>query len=191
LITVISTGWVTAQEISTSELEASKVIPENVQIIPEQGARYKLVYPVKKSESVRVSIYDQHNRIMLSEYVKNQEGFMKSYDFSNLADGIYQVHIESASGILTKEIVHKYRQDDIDFYVERDKHSKSYRLVVKGVKNTPVYVDIMNAKRDMIFEDTIEIGKAFSRTYRFKRSLPDNLLFRISTESYSITKEVK
>jgi len=35
LVIVISTGWAMAQEVSTSEMEASKKIPESIQVVPE------------------------------------------------------------------------------------------------------------------------------------------------------------
>ena len=190
-ITVISTGWAIAQEVSTSELEASKKIKENIQVVHELDAHYKLVYPVKKTEQVRIRIYDDENRLLLSEKVENHEGFMKSYDFSNLADGIYTINIQSPSGIISKEVYHSYQKDDIDFSVERHPDKKSFRLVVRGVQKDPVYVDIMDEKSVKIFEDIIDIGKGFSRTYRFDGRLPDNLLFRVSSANTSITKEVR
>lgn len=191
LVTVIGAGWATAQEVSTSEMEASKEIPENIQVVPEFDARYKLVYPVKKTEPVRVRIYDSENRLLLSEKVENHEGFMKSYDFSNLSDGLYTINIQSPSGIISKEVYHQYNNDDIDFSVEKDSNNNSFRLVVMGVKKDPVYVDIMDEERVKIFEDIIDVGKSFSRTYRFKGRLPENILFRVSSADHSSTKVVK
>lgn len=191
LIIVIGAGWATAQEASTSEMEASKKMPENVQVVTELNSHYKLVYPVKKTEQVRIRIYDSENHLLLSEKVENQEGFMKSYDFSNLSDGMYTINIQSPSGIISKEVFHRYKKNDIDFSVERDPVNKSFRLVVSGVRKEPVYVDIMNEKNIMIFEDTVDVGKSFSRTYRFKGRLPENILFRVSSANSSVTKEVR
>ena len=191
LVIVISTGWAMAQEVSTSEMEASKKIPESIQVVPEFDARYKLVYPVKKTEQVRIRIYDDENHLLLSENVENHKGFMKSYDFSNLSDGMYTINIQSPSGIISKEVYHRYKKNDIDFSVERDPENKSFRLVVHGVLKEPVYVDIMDEKSVKIFEDTVDIGKGFSRTYRFDGILPENILFRVSSANNSVTKEVR
>jgi hypothetical protein len=191
VITVISTGWAIAQEVSTSEMEASKRIPESIQVLYEFDARYKLVYPVKKTEQVRIRIYDDENRLLLSEKVENHEGFMKSYDFSNLSDGMYTINIQSPSGIISKEVYHKYQKNDIDFSVERDPENKSFRLVVSGVQKETVYIDIMDEKSVKIYEDTVEVGKSFSRTYRFKGKVPENVLFRVSSANSSLTKEVR
>lgn len=191
LVIVISAGWATAQEVSTSEMEASIRIPENVQVVPELDSRYKLVYPIKKTEQVRIKIYDNENHLLLSEKVENHEGFMKSYDFSNLSDGIYTINIQSPSGIISKEVYHRYQKNDIDFSVERDKDNKAFRLVVRGVRKDPVYVDIMDEESEKIFEDTIDVGKSFSRTYRFKGKVPENIFFRVSSADRSVTKEVR
>lgn len=191
LLTVISTAWVKAQEVSTSEMEASKEIPESIQVVPEFDARYKLVYPVKKTEQVRIRIYDDENRLLLSEKVENHKGFMKSYDFSNLSDGMYTINIQSPSGVISKEVYHRYQKDDIDFSVERNPDNESFRLVVSGVRKEPVFVDIMDENRERIYEDTVDVGKSFSRTYRFKGRVPENVLFRVSSANSSVTKEVR
>jgi hypothetical protein len=191
LITVIGTGWAMAQEVSTSEMEASKKIPESIQVVPEFDARYKLVYPIKKTEQVRIRIYDDENHLLLSEKVENHKGFMKSYDFSNLSDGMYTINIQSPSGVISKEVYHRYQRDDIDFSVERNPDNESFRLVVSGVRKDPVFVDIMDENRERIFEDTIDVGKSFSRTYRFKGRVPENVLFRVSSKNSSLTKEVR
>lgn len=191
LVIVISTGWAMAQEVSTSEMEASKKIPENIQVVPEFDAHYKLVYPIKKTEQVRIRIYDDENHLLLSENVENQKGFMKSYDFSNLSDGMYTINIQSPSGVISKEVYHRYQKDDIDFSVERNPDNESFRLVVSGVRKDPVFVDIMDENRERIFEDTIDVGKSFSRTYRFKGRVPENVLFRVSSTNSSVTKEVR
>ncbi len=191
LVTVIGTGWAVAQEVSTSEMEASKSIPESIQVVPEIDARYKLVYPVKKTEQVRIRIYDDENHLLLSEKVENHKGFMKSYDFSNLSDGMYTINIQSPSGVISKEVYHRFQSNDIDFSVERNPDNESFRLVVSGVRKEPVFVDIMDDNRVRIYEDTIEVGKSFSRTYRFKGRVPQNVLFRVSSANSSITKEVR
>jgi hypothetical protein len=191
LVMVISAGWVTAQEISTSQMEASITIPENVQVVSELDSRYKLVYPIKKTEQVRIRIYDDENHLLLSEKVENHEGFMKSYNFSNLSDGIYTINIQSPSGVISKSIYHQYQRNDIDFSVEKDPLNKSFRLVVKGVRKDPVYVDILDDESEKIFEDTIDVGKSFTRTYRFKGKLPENISFRVSSANRSVTKEVR
>ena len=191
LVMVISAGWVTAQEISTSEMEANITIPENVRVVSELDSRYKLVYPIKKTEQVRISIYDDENHLLLSEKVENHEGFMKSYNFSNLSDGIYTIYIQSPSGVISKSIYHQYQRNDIDFSVEKDPLNKSFRLVVKGVRKETVYVDILDDESEKIFEDTIDVGKSFTRTYRFKGKFPENISFRVSSANRSVTKEVR
>ena len=86
---------------------------------------------------------------------------------------------------------HQNQKNDIDFSVERDKDNKAFRLVVKGVRKDPVYVDIMDEESETIFEDTIDVGKSFSRTYRFKDKVPGNIFFRVSSADRSVTKEVR
>jgi len=189
LVTVIGTGWAMAQGVSTGITSMSD--PHEVQVVSRADARYKLVYPFKKTEMVWIRIYDSEQHLLLSEKVKNQDGFMKSYDFSNLSEGLYTINIQSKSGTIRKEVYHKYQHKDIDVAVEKYPDNNSYHLVVKGVKRDPVYVDILDAQKETIFEDVVDVGKNFSREYKFEEKLPDIVTFRVSTKDQSIEKEVK
>jgi hypothetical protein len=104
---------------------------------------------------------------------------------------MYTINIQSPSGVISKEVYHRYQKDDIDFSVERNPDKESFRLVVSGVRKEPVFVDIMDENRERIYEDTIDVGKSFSRTYRFKGRVPENVLFRVSSTNSSLTKEVR
>jgi hypothetical protein len=189
LITVIGTGWAMAQGVSTGE--TSRYDQSDVQIMPRTDSRYKLVYPVKETESVWIKIYDSEQRMLLSERVKNKEGFMKSYDFSNLSDGLYTIDIQSKSGKITKEVYHSYKKDDIDFSVVKNPENNSLRLLVEGVSKEPVYVDILDRKSETIYEDRVDVGKSFSRVYKFKDDMPESLKLRVSTLNQTVVKEVK
>jgi hypothetical protein len=191
LVTVIGAGWASAQGISTSETEANRSKADGIQVIKGIDARYKLIYPIKKTEHVRIEIYDKKSQLLFSERVENRDGFMKSYDFSNLPDGTYKIKISSRSNLVTKNIYHRYPQHDIDFYVEKNPEEKSFRLVVKGVKKNPVYVDFLNTDYSTLFEDIVEVGKSFSRVYKFEEELPGNLMIRVSTGEKSVIKAVK
>ena len=189
LVTVIGTGWAAAQEVAMDGTGVSN--PDNIQIVSGADSRYKLVYPVKRAETVWIKIYDPDKHLLLSERVKNQDGFMKSYDFSNLSDGVYTIDVQSKDDKITKEVYHKYRQNDIDVSVEKHPEKNSYYLLVKGVRRDPVYVDILDAKKNTLYVDVVNVGKNFSRVYRFKDELPEDVTFKVSSAYQEVIKEVK
>ena len=189
LITVIGAGWAMAQESTTGGTSASQ--GEGVNVIREKGARYKLVYPVKNAEIVWVRIYDAQKHLLLTEKVRNREGFMQDYDFSNLADGIYTINIQSRSGETVKEVYHSYQRDDIDVSVQRSPLNNSFQLVVKGVEKDPVYVDILDNHQDIIFSDIVDVGKSFTKVYKFGYELPKNMSVRVYSSDQSVMKEIK
>ena len=189
LITVIGCGVLQAQENTKPEtLEANS---SKVQIVQSQAQKYKLVYPIKKSGLVWVKIFDSDDKMLLSEKVKNKEGFMRSYDFSYLPEGKYRINIESEEGILNKEVYHEYQKNDISISVEETYHDNAFRLIVKGVKESPVYVDIFDGDNNVIFEDVVDVGKSFSRIYKFYEGVPADLMISVAQDDKKIFTEIK
>ena len=189
LVTVIGTGWVMAQGGSSNDKDISN--SDDFLVIPEAEGMYRLVYPVKEAETVWVKIYDPEKDELFSERVKNKDGFMQSYDFSNLADGLYTIAVQTKNGKITKEINHRYQRDDINVSVKKDPADNSYNLLVTGVMKDPVYIDLLDANRNTIYKDEVNVGKSFSKVYKFKNQLPDEVTFSVTSGGEEVLKEVK
>lgn len=178
LITVIGCGVLVAQE--NAKPEALEANPGDVQFVQSQAKKYKLIYPIKKSGLVWVRIFDSRDEMLLSEKLKNKEGFMRSYDFSYLPEGKYRINIESPEGNLVREIYHEYQENDISISVEQTYHDNAFRLVVIGVKESPVYVDILDGDNKVLFEDIVDVSKSFSRVYKFYDGVPEDLMISVT-----------
>jgi len=188
LITALSTGMVTAQDLS--EVFESDNGRTNIRLEESAFAKYKLVYPVRSAGIVYVKIYDQDNQLVFSDRIKNKDGFMRPYDFSNLPDGNYKFMIQSDGGQIVTDIVHKLHQYDLDISVADTADKDAYQLLVTGVKKDPVYVSIYDKKDHLVYEDVVNVGKNFTRIYAFPE-LADDLTFVVTQNNYSVAKRAK
>ncbi len=188
LFTVLSTGMVIAQDLS--EVFEDDNGRENVRLEEFSYARYKLVYPVRNTEVVFVKIYNQNNQLVYSEKIKNKDGFTRPYDISKLPDGKYKFIMKSSNGSIMRDILHKFEKNDLNVSIVGTGTEDSYKLIVRGVSPNPVYVDIYTDKKGLVFEDTIDSGKNFSRVYTFQKKT-DNLTFVVTQKNNSVTKHVR
>ena len=122
---------------------------------------------------------------------KNKNGFTRPYDFSKLPDGKYQFIIKGSHGIVVREIIHKYQHNDLNVSIVDAGKDHSYKLIVKGVSENPVYVDIYDNNTGLVLEDIIKVGRDFSRVYSFENIQGKYLNFIISQENNYISKIVK
>lgn len=188
LVTALSTGMVMAQDLS--EVFESDNGRAHIRLEESSATRYKLVYPVRTAGIVYVKIYDQDNQLVFSDRIRNKDGFMRPYDFSDMPDGNYKFTIQSAGGQVTTDIVHKQYKNDLDISVADTDEKDAYRLVVKGVKNDPVYVNIYDQKDRLVYEDVVKVGKNFSRIYAFPE-LNADFTFVVTQNNYSVAKRAK
>jgi len=188
LFTVMSTGMVVAQDLS--EVFEDDNGRENVHLEESSDARYKLVYPVRNTEIVFVKIYNQKNRLVFSERIKNRDGFTRPYDFRNLPDGKYKFMIKSSGGNVVKDIIHKMNEHDLIISIAETGREGSYKLIVKGVNQDPVYVNIYDERRGLIYGETIDVEKDFSKVYTFEKHVI-NPTFIVTQNNNSVSKRVK
>jgi hypothetical protein len=188
LVTALSTGMVVAQDLS--EVFESDNGRTNVRLEESSYAKYKLIYPVRNAGIVYVKIYDQQGQQVFSDRIRNKNGFMKPYDFSNMPDGNYKFMIKSDGGKIITDVVHKLHEDDLNIALGDTGEKDAYRLVVTGVKKDPVYVNIYDYKDQLVFEDIVKVGKNFSRVYSFPENAKD-LTFVVTQNDYSIAKRAK
>src|SRR3954469_3051791 len=64
-----------------------------VNVKKENENTFVVTYKPVKATNVKVSIVNGSGNTIFSEMLKNTEGFMRPYNFSGLAEGIYTIEI--------------------------------------------------------------------------------------------------
>jgi hypothetical protein len=165
LLAALSTGMVAAQDLS--EVFVNDNGRNDIRLEETSGTVYKLIFPVRNTETVFVKIYDLENHLVYSEKIRNKYGFTRPYDFKDLPDGSYQVRIWTNAGKIIRNFVLRKPVNDLMVAVEETKGHDSYKLIVKGVTKKPLYVDIYDENEELVFEEVLKVDSDFSRVYSF------------------------
>ena len=177
LITVIGAGVVVAKDGVTST--TFKGDGSQVHLVQGKEARYRLIYPVKEKGTIKVKLYNSQNDLLLSDRLDTKEGFIRPYDLSELPQGKYRMVIWEGEKKFSHELNLNGSSKPLSVSFDRIGDAASYKLVVKGVDASPVYVDIFGREGSLV-ADRITVGKDFSRVYTFKELSNEDLVLKVS-----------
>lgn len=68
-----------------------------VAVMRKDGNKFHLIYKAESTTNVKVSIFNAKNRLVYSETLKDVDGFLRPYDFSELPEGEYTISISDGS----------------------------------------------------------------------------------------------
>ena len=75
--------------------------------IMKNGTTVKLFYKGTKQTDVKVSIYNAANALVYSETIKNVDGFVRPYNFTNLEEGEYSIELLGENGRQVERVIYK------------------------------------------------------------------------------------
>ena len=124
---------------------------KSVRLDPIKKDLYNLTYVNDGKRKVKVEVIDQNGINILSEQIKQEKSFTKSYNFQNLKLGEYSFKITDEEG----QYVTKIKRTDEELMVAEVKkiEDTKAKIVVKGQFMTPVSVNIIDRHDVLVFDE--------------------------------------
>lgn len=137
------------------------------QMTAKSDVKYELVYVSDKSGNVLVTIFDESGRKLSSQTVKKAKNFKRTYDFSQLKPGKYNIVVRNETGSANQEIIHLIKEARLKTFVSKIPNSKSLKLHVGDFDaESPVRVRIYDQSNKLIHSEEINNAQSFSRVYK-------------------------
>ncbi len=186
LLTVLSTTTF------ATEVEKKKTSNSNIEVIHNQGDLFKLVYHSTAKEDVTVKIVNQKGTVIYKEKIKNIEGFMRPYNFSNLAAGTYNFVVEDANGTMNDvvEFGAKTATNNAP-YIKLDQMKSQndlYRLTVVNYQSAKVVVNIVDRNSKVLYHAVNQTDGNYSVLYNLKNATEATAIEVIVNGKISILK---
>lgn len=122
----------------------------------------ELHYKSEEQNLVKIAIRHESGLLVLQEEISTQDEFLRSYDFSDKAQGFYTFEIVDNKGDLSREI--GFFKAETILTMTKPSHNKF--KVVYGVKReSKIQVKMYNDKEELVFEDIFVAEKGFIKTY--------------------------
>jgi len=138
----------------------------NGMTVIREGSTFKLFYKAPEQNNVKVTIYDESNRIVFSESFKGSDGFIRPYNFENLSEGEYTFELKDENGSKTERIAYaeKKAAEKIAKIV-RLPNTEHYALLVPSNGSKSLSVDIYNENGISVYSKNQSVSGDFSQLF--------------------------
>ena len=164
----------------------------SVRVIKQAGT-YKLIYTKKTHAKVGVQIFDESGKLLFSEQIRNKEGFIRPYNFSELDYGLYTMVITDAKEKVTQKVTHgEKRGSDNKAFLQLIKMKELpekngvYHLTIVNQGKAEANINVKNDDNEVVFSSTEELNGNYGKLFNLK-DLKRGGSFEISLRNETVT----
>lgn len=131
---------------------------------------YKLLYKSETATDVKVSIFDNKEKLLFSETIKNTTGFARPYSFDNLGRGNYTVTIEDHSGT-TVQKVSTIRSESAKLVnvLKLNTAESKYLLTIGGKGAESLVLNIYDGQRRLVHSEAKAVNGDFAQVFNLSK----------------------
>ena len=163
LLIVISAASFASERVLSDEAGAKP----KFQMIAKADAKFDLYYASETTGAVTVSIYNENGSKVSQKTIKKVKKFKRTYDFSKLTPGNYEVVVRNEDGSANQHVTYLVKQKKLQTFVSELPDAKLKLHVGSFDKTQPVLVKVYNSNNKLIHSEKIENTGSFSRVYNF------------------------
>ncbi len=157
--------------------------------IMKNGTTVKLFYKGTKQTDVKVSIYNAVNTLVYSETIKNVDGFVRPYNFTNLEEGEYSIELLGENGRQVERVIYKLgKVQKLANVMHVTGEPNKYILTVANKGQDVLTIKIYGDKGVLLYSKTEEVNGDFAQVYNLDK-YNGGLTFEVS-DSKGVTKSL-
>jgi hypothetical protein len=157
--------------------------------IMKNGTTIKLFYKGTKQADVKVSIYNASNTLVYSETIKNVDGFVRPYNFTNLEEGEYSIELLGENGRQVERVVYKLgKVEKLANVMQVTGETNKYILSVANKGQDVLTIKIYGDKGVLLYSKTENVNGDFAQVYNLDK-YNGSLTFEVS-DSKGVTKSL-
>jgi hypothetical protein len=186
LLAIVSTGLFAGND--TDNTKDSQAIVRN----SSKNSVYQLVYTSASTGTVKVSILDANGNLIMTDRILNsQDGFMRPYNFSGLAEGNYLIEVQDGKNTVKLPVTHKITsiEEAINVKIKALAVEKKFQLTMLGSSENGLQVDILDGANKLVYTDYIDAHNSFSKVYDLTKVKAENFTFEVKSSNKLISKE--
>lgn len=151
-----------------------------MKVTPEKENVYRLLYKGNPEAKVTINIWDANEKLVFTENIKTFNAFVRPYNFSNLAKGIYTLEVVEGNKTSRKTIYHgvseiahiKWSEELITTPVIRMAAVASkdgvYKLTIVNQGERKATIRIYDSKKRILYSAVESFENVFCKLYNVK-----------------------
>ena len=129
---------------------------------------FKLYYTAYTAGDVRVKILNHSGRVVFTEKFKKTDGFIRPYNFEDMAAGDYTIQIENTGGKHIEKVHYSAGKIEKLINIVKLAEEGKYLLSVSSKGADHVNVNIYNEHNELIHSESRYINKEFAEVINLK-----------------------
>lgn len=184
LLIVFSTASATyASMDSASFASYCKVMPA------EDEKRFNLIYNSVATENVTIQLLDEAQKVVYKEKMVETNGFVKSFDLSNMPEGTYIIKVTSDDYVYTQPVkVTSWKAEKMLMTVAET--GRKYALVGQNDSKSDVTLFILDDNGNTLYKDVIKAGKEVQKVYNLEKVNTRNASFVLYGEKGLVKERI-
>jgi hypothetical protein len=136
----------------------------------QNGSTIKLLYRAEQLSNVKIQILNEKNEIVLTERLKNVDGFLRPYNFSELPAGEYSFVVTDARGSQIEKISYseKIKPERIAKLMPVAGNDKKLLLSVPNKQRDIITISILDEAGNVLYSEKEAISDDFAKIYNLE-----------------------
>jgi len=160
---MVVSGVVSARRLDNpSASESASVV--------KSGSTFKLSYKREALSTVKVSIYNENNKLVFTETIRKISSFVRPYNFSGLPEGAYTIEIADGDSKVIESI--NYQKDHPTTFAILTPvkgEATKYVLSMANAGKEAVTVNIYNEDGTLQYSESEIVNGEFAKVYDLKK----------------------
>ncbi len=151
---------------------------------------FKVIYRGESSSKVKLNVYNSSSKLVFSETLNGNEGFIRPLNFAGLEFGEYTIELVDATGKKVEKINYQPTKSKSIVHLTKLTDSEGkYLLSVAKKTDDVITVRIFDAANNLLHSNTDEVSGDFAKLYNLKH-VSGSVTFEV-TDSTGNTKIVR
>lgn len=142
---------------------------------------FKVQYVSEQKGNVEVTILNEKNTVVFSEVINNNGSFIRPYNFSNMAEGVYSIVLKDENGEQRQTI--NYATAKTRAYAKvaavPDQENKFWLNIVTNGEEK-MNVRIYSLKGELLHDQSVIVAGSYSKIYNIIQLNQPAIVFEVS-----------
>lgn len=151
-----------------------------VRVSKDSSSVFKVYYSSADAKKVKINIYNENEEIVFSEVIKNENGFVRPYNMSNLPSGSYKFEIVDNEDIRAYEFSYGIipsKKDDFVAFVNQFSNNRFFLGLASNTEEE-FTIKIYDANSNEVYNSTETVKNQFSQLFNLENT-SSNVTFKI------------
>lgn len=142
----------------------------SVAVTHAKGSKqFKLFYKSNRTGNVAVTIANPEGKTVFQETVRQTDGFIRPYNFSELAYGAYTITVEDQAGKQVQNVTHTSEQVEKHVHMVKLAEEGKYMLMVASKDTDSIGVRVFDANNTVLHDKQYKVRGEFAQVYDLRQ----------------------